>query len=206
MRPERLLETARRKGIERLAITDHSELVGAQETHALDPELVIVGEEVYTSQGELLAYYVTEWIPPGLEPMEAIGRLKDQGAVISVAHPLDPFRGGAWDEDELRKILPHVDALEIFNARCVDRAANQRARELAKVAGLLGTAGSDAHHYLEVGTAGLRLPAFGDADEMRAALKEAEVVGKLSSPLVHFFSRYATFRKRLGWKPNWTTK
>jgi predicted metal-dependent phosphoesterase TrpH len=201
MKPERLLETARAKGIGKLAITDHSQVDGAFEAHVLDPDLVIISEEVYTSQGELLAYFVKERIPPGLEPMEAIQRLRDQGSVISVAHPLDPLRGGAWQETALREILPYVDALEIFNARTVGKGANERAMELAKEAGLPGTAGSDAHSYLEVGTAGLRLPAFDDADGMRAALKEAEVVGKLSSPLVHFFSRYASFRKRLGWRP-----
>ena len=201
MMPERLLETARARGIGKLAITDHSQVDGAIEAYALHPDLVIVSEEVYTSQGELLAYFVKARIPPGLEPMEAIQRLRDQGAVISVAHPLDPMRGGAWQETALREILPYVDALEIFNARTVGKGANERAVELANEAGLPGTAGSDAHAYLEVGTAGLRLPAFEDADGMRAALKEAEVVGKLSSPLVHFFSRYATFRKRLGWRP-----
>lgn len=201
MMPERLLESARAKGIQRLAITDHSEIEGAREAQALDPDLVIVGEEVNTTQGELLAYFVTEWIPPGLEPMEAIHRLKEQDAVISVAHPLDPFRGGAWREPALLEILPYVDALEIFNARTVGKDANGRARDLANEVGLPGTAGSDAHAYLELGTAGLRLPDFEDADGMRAALKQAEVVGKLSSPLVHFFSRYATFRKRLGWRP-----
>ena len=201
MMPEKLVEVARAKGIGRLAITDHSEIEGAREAQILDPELVIIGEEVYTTQGELLAYFVKEWIPPGLEPMDAIHRLKEQNAVISVAHPLDPFRGGAWQEAALREILPYVDALEIFNARTVGGGANERARELADEAGLAGTAGSDAHAYLELGTAGLRLPAFDDSEGMRAALKQAEVVGRLSSPLVHFFSRYATFRKRLGWRP-----
>jgi hypothetical protein len=33
---------------------------------------------------------------------------------------------------------------------------------------------------------------------MREALRQAEVVGRLSSPLVHFLSRYASFRKKLG--------
>ena len=102
MMPEKLVEVARAKGIGRLAITDHSEIEGAREAQILDPELVIIGEEVYTTQGELLAYFVKEWIPPGLEPMDAIHRLKEQNAVISVAHPLDPFRGGAWQETALR--------------------------------------------------------------------------------------------------------
>jgi predicted metal-dependent phosphoesterase TrpH len=197
MRPERLLATARRAGIDRLAITDHSQIEGAREAHALDPQRVIVGEEVYTTRGELLAYYVKELVPSGLEPLEAIRRLKDQGAVISVAHPLDPLRGGAWDEQHLREILPHVDAIEVFNARSIGRSANQRASELAGALGLPGTAGSDAHAYLEVGRARLRLPAFDDAESFRAALSQAEVIGRLSSPLVHFFSRYATWRKRL---------
>jgi hypothetical protein len=130
--------------------------------------------------------------------METIERMKAQGAVISVPHPLDSIRGGAWDEQDLRAILPFVDALEVFNARCIGGNANQRAQAVARQAGLPGTAGSDAHSYLEVGTAGLRLLAFHDAAGMRAALKQAEVVGRLSSPLVHFFSRYATFRKKLG--------
>jgi predicted metal-dependent phosphoesterase TrpH len=198
MRVDRLLETARRKGLQRLAITDHNQIEGAFEAYAMDPELVIVGEEIFTTRGELLGYYMKELIPPGLEPMETIERMKAQGAVISVPHPLDSVRGGAWEEQDLRAILPFVDALEIFNARCIGGSANRQAQTVAQQAGLPGTAGSDAHSYSEVGTAGLRLPTFHDAAGMRAALKQAEVVGRLSSPLVHFLSRYASFRKKLG--------
>lgn len=197
MRPERLLAAARKAGIDRLAITDHSQIEGALEAHSLDPTRVIVGEEVYTTQGELLAYYVKELVPRGLEPLEAIRRLKEQGAVISVAHPMDPMRGGAWEEHSLREILPHLDAIEVFNARSIGAAANQRALKLAKAMGMPGTAGSDAHAYLEVGRAHLRLPPFDDAESFRRALGEAEVIGRRSSPLVHFFSRYATWRKRI---------
>lgn len=198
MRIDRLLETARRKGLQRLAITDHNQIEGAFEAHALDPELVIIGEEIFTTRGEILGYYMTELVPPRLEPMETIERLKSQGAVISVPHPLDGVRGGAWREEDLRQILPYVDAIEIFNARCIRADPNRRAQALAREVGLPGTAGSDAHAYLEVGRATLRLPPFHDAAGMRAALKQAEVVGRLSSPFVHLFSRYATVRKKLG--------
>jgi hypothetical protein len=197
MRVDRLIATARRKGLQRLAITDHNQIEGAFEAHALDPELVIVGEEIFTTRGELLGYYMSELIPPGLEPLETIERMKAQGAVISVPHPLDSVRGGAWEEADLRAILPHVDAIEIFNARCIGGAANRRAADLARQMGLPGTAGSDAHSYLEVGTAGLRLPAFDDAPSMRQSLRQSEVIGRLSSPLVHFLSRYASLRKKL---------
>lgn len=198
MRIDRLLETARRRGLQRLAITDHNQIEGAFEAHAMDPELVIIGEEIFTTRGEILGYYMKELIPPGLEPMETIERLKTQGAVISVPHPLDAIRGGAWREQDLREILPHVDAIEIFNARCIRADPNRRAQALAQEAGLPGTAGSDAHGYLEVGRATLRLPPFRDAAGLRVALKQAEVIGRLSSPLVHLFSRYASLRKKLG--------
>ncbi len=162
----------------------------------MDPDRIIVGEEIFTTKGELLAYYVTEGVPAKLEPIETIERLRAQGAVISVSHPLDPMRGGAWDEADLRQILPLVDAIEVFNARSITKTANGRALALAQEAGLPGTAGSDSHAYLEVGRTRLHLPSFKDADGMRAALKQAELLGRLSSPFVHFFSRYASFRKR----------
>lgn len=196
MQPERLVAVARQRGLDRLAITDHNRIEGALEAHALDPDRIIVGEEIFTNKGELLGYYMSELVPARLEPMEAIERLRAQGAVISVSHPLDPMRGGAWEEADLREILPYVDAIEVFNARSLTQAANDRALALAREAGLPGTAGSDSHAYLEVGRTRLRLPHFHDAAGLRAALQQAEVIGRLSSPLVHFFSRYASLHKR----------
>ena len=195
MRPARLVELCRRRGIRRLAVTDHNSIAGAREAAALDPELVIVGEEIETAEGELLGYFLQEQIPAGLTPTEAIARLRDQGALISVSHPCDRFRHGAWEPEALRRILPLVDALEAFNARTLMGADNRAAEQIAAGAGLLATAGSDAHAYVEVGRSGMLTPPFQDAAGMRRALAEGEVVRRLSSPLVHFLSRYAKWRK-----------
>jgi predicted metal-dependent phosphoesterase TrpH len=197
LKPSRLLELCRRRGIDRLAITDHNTIRGALETAALDPERVIVGEEIMTTCGELLAYYVEEEVPPGLTPEETIRRLRLQGAVVSVSHPFDGLRAGAWAEGDLERILGLIDAIETFNARVGGDRANQRAAAIARRAGLPGTAGSDAHSGLEVGRAGLRLAMFSDAAGLRAALGEAEVMGRRSSYLVHLFSRYAALRRRI---------
>jgi hypothetical protein len=43
------------------------------------------------------------------------------------------------------------------------------------------------------------LPAFSDADSFREALAHARSMGRRSVPLVHLYSRYAVWRKRLGW-------
>lgn len=199
MLPERLIRLARRRGLQRLAITDHNRVEGAVRAARIDPELIIPGEEIMTIGGELLAYYVRELVPPGLSPRETIARLRQQGAVIAVAHPFDALRAGHWDEAELQDILPLVDAVEVFNARVAVSAQNQRAAELARATGKPGVAGSDAHAYLEVGRATTRLPAFRDAASLRAALASAEARGRLSPYWVHLFSRYAKWRKSLGW-------
>jgi len=196
--PRRLLAAARRKGIDRLAITDHNTISGALEAAALDPETVIVGEEILTTKGELLAYFLRDEVPQGLSPEETIARLRDQGAVLGVSHPFDYMRKGAWQEADLRAILGSVDALEVFNARVWNAAANRRAAEWATLTGLPGIAGSDAHSPFEVGTARTLLEPFTNAGSFRGALRGARVEGRRSPLWVHFVSRYASWSKALG--------
>ncbi len=196
-RPESLIATSRRRGLDRVVITDHNTIAGALAAHALDPELVIIGEEIMTTRGEILAAYVTEEIPPGLSPQETIKCLRSQCAFISVSHPFDSWRSGAWKLEYLLEIAPLVDAIEIFNARCMIPAGNQRASEFARQKHLPGTAGSDAHAAFELGAATLLLPQFVDPDELRIVIREGKVQGRLSPFWVHFFSRYAHLHKKV---------
>lgn len=193
--PEQVIDTCRRKGIERVVITDHNRIEGAMAANALDPQRVIIGEEIMTTKGELLAAFVHEEIPKGLEPMEAIKRLRAQGSFISVSHPFDTMRSGHWEEEDLLSIVPYIDAIETFNARCMQSSYNSRAQSFAKEHNLLGTAGSDAHALFEYGKASMLLPEFDDADSFKAALQQVEFDVSLSSFWVHFCSRYAVWRK-----------
>jgi len=200
MLPGRLIDVARRRGLQRLAITDHNVFDGARHAARIDPELIIPGEEIMTTGGELLAYYVVEAVPPGLSPERTVEILRQQGAVISVAHPFDAVRAGHWEEAELRAILPLVDAIEVFNARVASPAQNRRAAALAVATGMPGTGGSDAHAYVEVGQTTMRLPDFLDAEGLSAALPSGEVLGRRSPYWVHLLSRLATWRKKAGWR------
>lgn len=199
LRPADLLRTARHRGLDKVAITDHNTIEGALEAAALDPERVIIGEEIFTTKGELLAYFLREYVPPRLSPRETIDRLRDQGAIISVSHPFDPYRKGAWQPEDLKQILPLIDGLEVFNARMFSSAGNVKAAQWAEREGLAGTAGSDAHARAEMGQAVMRLPEFNGPQEFLAALRQGEIEGTLSSPFVHFYSRWAVWRKKRGW-------
>lgn len=195
-REEVLIEAARKRGLGKVAVTDHNAIQGAIRAHALAPELVIVGEEILTKKGEMLGYFLQEEIPSGLSPMETIKRLQAQGAVISIPHAFDPFRS-SWSRQDLEELAPHIDAIEVFNARCFTKKMNQRAREFASEHELLGTAGSDGHWHKEVGNGYLVLPDFSTAEEMRASMKKAEVGGSRAPFWVRFYSSYVRFYRIL---------
>ena len=197
IRPEDLIRTARKKGLDRLVITDHNSIAGAVAAQKLAPELVIVGEEIMTTKGEILAAFVTEEIPAGLSPQETIRRLKEQGAFISVSHPYDTHRKGGWLETDLLEIVPYVDAIEVFNSRCMDPRFNHKAKAFAEKHSLPGTVGSDAHGAFEVGTSVLLLDQFTGPEGMRKVIRQAKVKTKLSPWWVHLVSRYASIKKKI---------
>ena len=184
-------------GLDRLVITDHNTIAGALAAQKLDPKRIIVGEEIMTTSGEILAVYVNEEVPPGLSPRETIKCLRDQGAFVSIAHPFDTWRSGHWELEDLLEIAPLVDAIEVFNARCMRPGANRLAMEFARENNLPGTAGSDAHAAFEVGRACLDLPQFEGAAGLRAVIRQGRVVGRPSPFWVHFASRYARLRKKV---------
>ncbi len=181
---EPLLKTARKNGIDRLCITDHNTTEGAFKAHEMDPELVVVSEEVLTSSGELIGYFLQDQIPAKLSPLKTIELMKEQGAFITIPHPCDDYRA-YWKEGELEALLPLVDAVEVFNARCFRPEFNERAMELAENGKKLFTVGSDAHTYPEVGLATLKLPDFHNAEELRESLKQAVMQTERFSPLEH---------------------
>jgi predicted metal-dependent phosphoesterase TrpH len=195
--PVELVAAARRKALDRVIVTDHNSIQGALAAHALDPERVIVGEEIMTTRGEILAAYVLEEIPAYLTPDETITRLRTQGAFISVSHPFDRLRKGGWKEPDLLEILPRVDAIEVFNSRCMRRQFNTEAEAFARAHALAGTVGSDAHAAFELGRSVLALEPFEDADGLRRVLRAGLPETRWSPPWFHLFSRYASLRKKI---------
>jgi predicted metal-dependent phosphoesterase TrpH len=191
-----LLRATRAAGIDRLMLTDHNTIKGALEAKRLDPELVIVSEEIRTLEGELLGYFITDEVPRGLPSEDTIAMLRQQGAFISVPHPFDRARHG-WVLEDILRIASLVDAIEVFNSRCQAPGLNQQAAEFARQHDLAGTVGSDAHTLKEVGRSTLTLPYFSSAEELRQVIRQGIAETQLSSPLIHLASTYARYFKKL---------
>ena len=150
---ETILEKCQEQGIRVIAITDHNTIQGALGLLRLKPaELqVIIGEEIMTSEGELLAYFLKQEVPSLLSPEETIYLIKGQGGVVGVSHPFDKIRRSVLRQEALLRLKSQLDFIEIFNSRCLLPTWNKKASSFAKQEKILGLVGSDAHFVEEIG-------------------------------------------------------
>jgi predicted metal-dependent phosphoesterase TrpH len=199
MSPQQVVEAALLKGVGALAITDHNTMAGALVVQSIAPFPVIVGEEVTTSDGELLGLFLQQQVPRGLSAMETLRLIKQQGGLAGVAHPFDRLRGESLDRGVLHELAEALDFIEVLNARVTFAGDNRRAWEFARRWGLAATAGSDAHSKREVGQAYVAMETLGGRDQFLEQLRNGRVRGRRSPFWVHFFSVYARGRRNLGW-------
>jgi len=201
---EDVLLAAVKKGLSAIAITDHNETAGALEAQKIArkkklPLQVIIGEEVMSREGDLLVYFLKRRIAPG--PLaDVLKEVKKQGAVCSSAHPYDFKRSGIKLEKLPAKLLSQIDAIEAFNARITFPAHNAQAGKFALFHKKPVLAGSDAHHQLEVGSAYAEFVGITKLTPAKLLSAPRTLHGRLSSPFVHFFSRYAVLKKKFGKK------
>ncbi len=192
-----LIEHARKVGIHRLAITDHSEIEGALLAKQMAPDLIIVGEEAMTTQGELLCLFITELIPDGLTLEQAIDQVHAQGGICGPSHPLDPRRFGIGMEN-LLEYAPKFDFIETFNARTRDSSKNDEADYMAQRLDLPRVCASDAHTLQEVGISRMRIREYTTPQDFVEALRDAELLPNYSSLMVNVSSRFASIAHGLG--------
>ena len=85
---ERVIRAAGSNGLDGVAVIDHNEFEGAKRLAKMAPFPVIVGEEVLTREGEVAGLFLRERVPPGLSLEETVTRIKAQGGLVYVPHPL----------------------------------------------------------------------------------------------------------------------
>jgi predicted metal-dependent phosphoesterase TrpH len=154
------------------AITDHDTVKGLSVALKLasvySDILIIPGVEISTLQGDLLVLG-TEEIPPKPWTVESVIDFAQEGDFVSVvAHPYREYGMG----DSARNYK--VDAIEILNGES-SPFANKLAQDLAKLMGLPGLAGSDAHRPSELYSVYTEVQASLDIDEILKALKKGSV-------------------------------
>lgn len=170
----------RRTGLDVIAITDHERIDAAlaARTMARDRGLraeVVVGEEVTTLGGHLLALYVDRPIRPFRSLRSSILAVHEAGGLAIPAHPLVPLPlcAQGW---VLRRLLDdpdpaaHPDGLETFNPTTLGKPWHRRVVRFADDHGLAHLGNSDAHALEAIGTGWTTFPGR-DARELRLGIE-----------------------------------
>jgi hypothetical protein len=173
-----ILERAREVGLDVVAITDHDTAAGGLEARELADRYgvrVIVGEEVKTTEGEVIGLFLERTIPGGMTFAETIRAIKEQGGIVYVPHPFDRLHtipGPAV----LRAHVADIDVLEVFNSRLAFPGFNELAERFAQRYRLPAAAGSDAHVLPGIGTTLCGMDDFAGPQDFVAALADSRIV------------------------------
>ena len=174
-----ILEVVAGRELDVIAITDHERVDAglAARTIARDRGLrveVIVGEEVTTLGGHLLALFLDRPVRPLRSLRSTIAEIHDCGGLAIPAHPLVPYPLCAQGF-LLRRLLDesdprvHPDGLETFNPTTLGRPWHARVVRFADEHGLAAVGNSDAHTAESIGLGWTSFPG-GTADDLRQAI------------------------------------
>lgn len=193
IKPSELIKVAKARGLDGIAVTDHDTTRGWADFSGVDDFTVIQGIERTTDHGSVIGLFLNEEID-AYGFWEAVDQIRSQDGIVVLPHPCDSFRRDTPRIRALDKGLlkARINAVEVFNSRCILGRSNERAERLAEELGKHRLGGSDAHNIGEVGRTRTRF-SCGSPEEIHDQLKmdvpiNTVVEGRLSSRLVHFSS------------------
>jgi predicted metal-dependent phosphoesterase TrpH len=177
---EELAARARELGLDRIALTDHNTAEGGLLLAEREPSLAIAGEEVKTTEGEVIGLFVTRTIRAWQKPEAVMDEIHAMGGLVYVPHPFDRWRAN-YRPHRLVELAGRIDIIEGYN-QWADPGANAAAEEIARELGKPIAYGSDAHSPAELGHSWIELEPFsGPADLLekmaRAGFQRTEVSG-----------------------------
>lgn len=168
----------RRTTLDVLAITDHDTITGALRARDLVARggyrfELIVGEEISTREGHLLALFLEQPIAPDQSIERSIELVHAQGGLAIVAHPFNRVFRHSVQRSVMNRLLRqpelHPDGIETLNGSFAGIGSSRIAMRLARtVYHWAETGSSDAHTPTAVGCARTLFPGHGAADLRRA--------------------------------------
>jgi predicted metal-dependent phosphoesterase TrpH len=191
-----IVQTCLRRGISCIALTDHNTISAVRDLQSLAPFPVIGGEEIKTTEGEIIGLFLQEEIGRGKSPGVTVEEIRQQGGAVYIPHPFDRVRKSVLRRGALMEILAEVDVLETWNSRITFPGDLEAAEQFAEKHGKLRGGGSDAHVWWELGNSYVALPEFEGKDGFLESLARGTVHGRLTNPIAHLASSYNKWRKK----------
>lgn len=182
--------------LDAIAVTDHNQIDFALRLKRLLGEHIIVGEEIMTSEGEIIGLFLDSAIQPGLIPQETIRQIKDQKGLVYIPHPFETVRHGLHPKiiDEL---IDQIDIIEIYNGRAFAQNRSTQAVIWAKLNHVIGVASSDAHGYLGLGKTYTNVSQMPDQANIKKILASGTPIVSNPSLRELLYPSYHRLRKKV---------
>jgi predicted metal-dependent phosphoesterase TrpH len=187
-----------------IAVADHERIDAAVAARSMAADRglraeVVVGEEVTTLGGHLLALFVDRQIRPYRSLRATIAAVHEAGGIAIPAHPLVPYPlcAQGW---VLRRLLDdpddavHPDAIETFNPTTLGKPWHGQVTRFADEHGLAHVGNSDAHALAAIASGWTTFPGRDAADLRRAILSRTSEHGGDFHPTV---GQLGTFGQQL---------
>jgi hypothetical protein len=180
-----------------VAVTDHNRIDLALQLHEQLGERIIVGEEIMSTEGEIIGLYMTKAIEQGLTPLETIRRIKVQGGLVYIPHPFETVRKGLHPA-VLEEIADSIDIIEICNGRALLQNRSDQTVVWARLNHKLGAASSDAHGTKGLGKTYMTISALPARENLLQILQHGTPVTDRPGFRALLYPKYHRLRKKLG--------
>ena len=169
-----------------IAVTDHETIDGGLRARDLAVRMgyrfeVIVGAEITTRQGHLLALFLEQDVARFQSLSDTLQAIHEQGGLAVAPHPMSwlTFSIGQRSIEhaiQSHRVNVYLDALETVNASPAGWVSQRKVRWLnEQYYGLAETGGSDSHFLPDIGTACTLFPGR-TAHDLRLAILERQTL------------------------------
>src|SRR5688572_3288100 len=183
-----VLRRAKEINLDVIAITDHDEIAGALEAVKFASHFgidVIPASEITTTDGDLLALFITEKIPAQRSLIETVLRVRELGGVCIAPHPMAGGMGmKSLKAYTILKALKNplvaetLIGIETYNGTAIDRMGNHYAKLFANGLNIAQTGSSDAHVVDTIGFGATEFEGKTSQDLLMALKNKATKVRK----------------------------
>jgi predicted metal-dependent phosphoesterase TrpH len=182
-----------------IAITDHNRIDYAILVQQELGKQIVIGEEIMTSQGEIIGLYLKKAIQPGMDLVKTVAAIKEQSGLVYIPHPFETVRKGLHPED-LGSIAGLIDLIEVCNGRAFTQNRSSQAVLWAKLNDVRGFASSDAHGYKGFGRTYTQVAEQPTKSNLLELMQKATMITDRPGISALLYPKYHKIRKKLGRK------
>ena len=175
---KQVVQYAKKRGLEGVAITDHNTVRGALRLTRQENLVVIPGMEIETAKAHVLALNIKgpfrRHFNRASTLSEVIEDIHEAGGIAVIAHPVAVLKSAMGSK------IPSgikLDAVEVMNSAVFPFfLSTYLSKRLAQQLRLPQTAGSDSHHPQEIGKAYTLIDADSNVDDVIVAIKKEKTI------------------------------